>query len=169
MRGCRFLRVLSVITARAGEKGGRNESETRRGRAKEARRTPETAGGNSSETAGGRKEKTGGGRACPKETGTLPLRTLTTGLMLKEGLWAACSLPASHHLTISRPSFSVRWLIQGQQQGWGWGLRRLTSLLGRVSCPLTPIGGIVFSSDETLELISFAYFLGYCKQIRFQK
>lgn len=55
-----------------------------RGGAKEARRTPETTGGNSSETAGGRKEKAGGRRACPKETG-VSLRTLPVESVQKEG------------------------------------------------------------------------------------
>lgn len=93
-----------MTTAGAGEERGRNEGKTGRGRAKEARRAPETAGGNAPETARGRKEKTGGRRACPKETGE-PLRTLTMGLALKEAFRVSHSLPPFHRSVLPETVF----------------------------------------------------------------
>lgn len=43
------------------------------------------------------------------------------------------------------------------------------SLPFRVSCPRMLTGGIVLSPSKTLEFISFAYFLGFYKPVRYEK
>lgn len=151
-----------MITARAGEKRGRNEGKTRRRRAKEARRTPEAAGGNSSAPAGRREEKAGGRRACPKEAGT-PLSTWPQGV-LQAG--------SSGCLARSHRSTGHAFLGDDLPRGNGRiGIRTLDDSLPfrKNVLPPTATGWIVFSPRKTLELISFANFLGFFKPVRSQK
>lgn len=91
---------------------------------------------------------------------TLSRTTVTTGLVPKEGLQGSSLTPIISQAVVHRDGLSKVNNRTGSLED---------SLPFRVSCPLTPTGGIVLSPSKTLEFISFAYFLGFYKPVRYQK